>query len=247
MYEEDSVGEQQINLRLTHLSNLATVQLTNAPSNKDKPTIVSGKVVWTRLQDSNQSQSSVVRIGSLPDLQPVFNNRNMVAVTAGVLSYRATAAELLTLWQQQAGVVEITRYSQLLPTIQSETVSWDGSAVTGVDFALNQGDFLWVKFNGANILDFAASNCAVQDLAAGTNVLTTNCVPDDYSAYRLVEELGTANVNAVRLLDAQTGRWQVATVNAGGNIVGENFYIPTIAVVLIEMQQPVNQWQPGRE
>lgn len=247
VYEEDSVGEQQINLRLMHLSNLATVQLTNAATNKDKPTIVSGKVVWTEQQSSVLDQNTLVRIGSLPDLQPVFNNRNMVAVTAGVLSYRATAAELLTLWQQQAGVVEITRYSQLLPTVESQAVSWDGASVIGTDFALNQGDFLWVKFNGAKILDFATSDCAAQDLALGINVLAVSCVPDDYTAYRLLEELDVNNVSAVRLLNAQTGRWQVASVSGSGAIIGENFDIPTIAVVLIEMQQAVSQWQPGTE
>ncbi len=243
VYEEDSVGEQQINLRLMHLVNQATVQLTNAPSNKDKPTIVSGKVVWTEQQDN---QNTLVRIGSLPDLQPVFNNRNMVVVTDGVLGYRSIASDLLTLWQQQAGVVEITRYTQLLPTIESQTVSWVGNAVTGDDFTLSQGDFLWVKFAEAEILDFANSDCIPQNLAVGVNVLTTTCVPDDYDAYRLLAELGVGNVSAVRLLDAQTGRWQVASVNAGG-IIGENFDIPPIAVVLVDVQQPVNQWLPGRE
>jgi len=171
----------------------------------------------------------------------------MVAVTEGVLSYRSTAAALLLLWQQQAGVVEMTRYSQLLPTIESQTVSWDGASVVGTDFSLNQGDFLWVKFNGARILDFAASSCAAQDLATGINVLSTTCVPDDYNAYRLLEELDITNVSAVRLLNAQTGRWQVASVSGSGAIIGENFDIPTIAVVLIEMQQAVSQWQPGTE
>ncbi len=245
VFEEDSVGEQQINLRLMHLANQAMVQLTNAPTNKEKPSIVSGKVVWTEQQSSMLDQNTWVRVGSLPDLQPVFNNRNMVAVTEGVLGYRSTAAELLTLWQQQAGVVEITRYSQLLPTIVSESVSWDGSSVIGTDFTLNQGDFLWVKFNDANILDFASSTCSAQDLAAGINVLSTACVPDDYNAYRLLEELDSTNVSAVRLLNAQTGRWQVASVDAG-SIIGENFEIPPVAVVLIDMLQPVNQWLPGR-
>jgi len=162
------------------------------------------------------------------------------------LNYKATAAELLSLWQEQAGVVEITRYSQLLPTIESQTVSWDGSSATGNDFNLNQGDFLWVKFAGASILDFAASQCAEQDLSSGLNVLSTTCVPDDYTAQLLVSELGADNVKAVRLLNSQTGRWQVASVNSNNHIIGENFNIPPIAVVLIDMNQPVSQWLPGK-
>ncbi len=224
---------------------LLTTKITNAVSHKDKHTVVSGKVVWTELQGSIADQNTLVRIGTLPDLQPVFNNQNMIAVTDGLLNYQATAVKLLSLWQQQANVVEITRYSQLLPTIQSQTVAWDGAAVTGADFTLNKGDFLWVKFAGASILDFATSDCIKNDLSTGINVLTATCVPDDYDAYQLLNDLGVDNVNAVRLLNAQTGRWQVASVNSSSGIIGENFRIPAVAVVLIDMKQPLNQWLPG--
>jgi beta propeller repeat protein len=248
VYSEDSAGEQNINLRLLHLANMATVQLTNAPSYKLKPAIVSGNVVWTDQQsNANNNQGSQVHIGSLPDLQPVFNNRNMIAVTAGLLDYKTSAAELLSLWQQQAGVIEITRFSQLLPTLISEAVSWDGASVTGTDFTLNEGDFLWVRFLDARILDFSTSNCLPNDLVVGINVLASTCVPDDYTAYQLFNDLGISNVNAVRLLNAQTGRWQVATVSNTNSFQGENFSIPSIAVVLIDMKQPVNQWLPGAD
>jgi beta propeller repeat protein len=243
VYEEDRAGEQQINLRLMHLSNQSVVQLTNAASNKDKPALVSGKVVWT--EQTEGSQDTQVRIGSLPDLQPVFNNRNMVAVTSGVLSYQTSASDLLSLWQSEAGVVELTRYSQLLPTIESQTVSWDGSAVTGEDFSLAEGDFLWVKFDGARILDFANSACSGQDLSLGVNVISTACIPDDYRVSRLVSELGANRIKAVRLLDSQTGKWRVAMTGMNGEVLGEDFRIPPVAVLLVEMDEPVSQWLPG--
>ena len=77
------------------------------------------------------------------------------------------------------------------------------------------------------------------------NVLTSACIPDDYDAYRMISELGVSNVNSVRILDSQSGRWQVASVNGSDVITGENFDIPSVAVILIDMSQAVNQWLPG--
>jgi hypothetical protein len=174
----------------------------------------------------------------------VFNNRNIVAITPGMLSYITQAAELLKLWQAEAGVVELTRFSQLLPDLVSETLSWNGSAVDGTDFTLAAGDFLWVKFSDAHILDFASSDCAGASLVTGVNVLSSGCFPDDYSAYQLMKDLGLANVSALRVLDSNTGRWSVATV-VNGKIVGENFSIPNVTVVLVEMTQAVTDWRPS--
>lgn len=238
VYEEDSSGEQKINLRLLYLANTETVQLTNAASNKEKPVLISGNVLWTDVTE----EGSEVHIGSLPNLKPVFNNQNMISVTEGMLNYKQTAGELLELWQEEAGVVEITRYNQIFPIMQSETVTWD-EGVTGSNFNLGVGDLLWVKFAGAQILDFSAGSCLENDLDEGVNVLASQCLPDDYTAYGLLKNIGEDNIRAVRLLNSQTGRWQVATVNEE-KIIGENFDIPPMAVLLIDMKKAVNKWLP---
>ncbi len=239
VYEEDLAGEQQINLRALYLPNLASVQLTNLASNKEQPVLVSGNVLWTdQLNGFRQVFSA-----KLPDLQPVFNNRNMVVVTEGLLDYINQAGELLSLWQEQAGVVEITRYNQLLPDLISQTVSWNNGNIEGEDFQLAVGDFIWVKFDDVRILDFADSVCAPQDLLAGVNILSSSCFPDDYSAYQLLRRLDLARVSSIRALNAQTGRWQVATVE-NGVISGEDFTIPNITVVLVDLNEAVNAWTP---
>lgn len=240
VYEEDLAGEQKINLRLLSLHNQASIQLTNAASNKEKPSMLSGKLVWTDQPNGYQQ----VLVTDMPDLQPVFNNRNIVAITSGMLGYITQAADLLKLWQAEAGVVEVTRFSQLLPVPVSETLTWNGSAVEGADFTLVEGDFLWVKFSDTHILDFASSDCAGANLVAGVNVLSSGCFPDDYSAYQLLKDLDLVNVSALRVLDSNTGRWSVATV-VNGNIVGENFSIPNVTVVLVEMIQGVSDWRPS--
>ena len=240
VYEEDLAGEQKINLRLLSLYNQASIQLTNAASNKEKPSMLSGKLVWTDQPNGYQQ----VLMTDLPDLQPVFNNRNIVAITPGMLSYISQAADLLKLWQAEAGVVEITRFSQLLPELVSETLSWNGSSIVGTDFTLAEGDFIWVKFSDSHILDFASSDCAASDLFTGVNVLASGCFPDNYSAYKLLTDLGVNNVKALRVLDSNTGRWSVATVH-NGKITGENFVIPNVTVVLVDMLQAVTDWRPS--
>jgi len=49
----------------------------------------------------------------------------------------------------------------------------------------------------------------------------------------------------VRILNAQTGRWLITSVNEHNHIIGDNSLINPIAVVLIELKQAVSQWQPG--
>jgi beta propeller repeat protein len=240
--EEDSAGGQNINLRLLHLSNLASIQLTNAESEKEKPSMASNKIVWVDLRNGHRQ----VMTGSLPDLQPVFNNRNTVAVTEGMLSNQGDAYTLLKLWNEQAGVSEITRYTTLLPQPVAESVSWISGAPVGDNFTLEAGSFLWVKFNDTNILDLGEGTCTSLNLVAGPNMFSYSCFPDHYSAFRLIRELGTANINALRVLDSDTGRWQTASV-VNSQIVGEDFRIQSVAVLMLDMINPVPSWKPGEE
>jgi len=45
------------------------------------------------------------------------------------------------------------------------------------------------------------------------------------------------------MLDAESGRWRVAEVQNGA-LVGDNFPIPNVAVVMVGLAHPVNQFVP---
>ena len=182
--------------------------------------------------------------GTLPYLQSVFDNQNTVAVTEGMVSNQADAYTLLRLWNEQAGVSEITRYATLLPQPVADTVRWLSGAPDGNNFALDAGTFLWVKFNNVNILDLGSGACASLNLEAGANVFSYPCFPDHYSAYKLIREIGTANISSVRVLDSETGRWEVSSV-VNGMITGEDFNIPSLAVIMIDMNAAFGPWRPG--
>ena len=126
----------------------------------------------------------------------------------------------------------------------SETVSWAGGQPIGTNFALEAGTFLWVKFDQAKILELGPGGCDPLELSADVNVVGYWCFPDRYRAYDLIRELGTDKINAVRMLDSNTGKWMVAAVQ-DSKITGENFEIPSVSVLLIDMAQAVGSWVPG--
>jgi len=240
VYQEDSAGEQAVNLRMLHLDNLAGVQLTNVESNKEKPTLASGTLFWTDLR----SIQGKIMTGDLPDLQPVFNNRNTVAVTADMVSAQADAFTLLTLWNEQAAVNGLTHYSSLVTQLVAEVASWTDGTPVGDNFVLSEGDFLWVRFNTSEILDLGQNGCATVDLPAGQSVFSYSCFPDNYSAYQVVRELGADNIISIRVLDSQTGQWLAATV-VDGQVVGDDFAIAPIAVLMVETTTALGTWHPG--
>ena len=84
----------------------------------------------------------------------------------------------------------------------------------------------------------------VHDPAAGVNAFSYFCFPDHYTGYGMLRELGLANINSIRVLDAATGRWSLASVKDGG-IIGSDFEVSRIAVILMDMKTPVAGWKPG--
>lgn len=240
VYQEDSAGELNINLRLLNLSNLASVQLTNEESVKEKPCMASSVLVWVDHRSGRQK----VMAGPVPDLFPVFNNRNTVAVTGGMVDHMGDAYTLLELWNKEAGVSEITRYTSLLPTPVAQTVSWSGSAPQGENFPLEAGRFFWVKFNNTHILDLGNSSCTDLAPEVGTSAFSYACFPDQYSAHQLIREIGISTIKAVRVLDARTGRWRAASVQ-GGQITGEDFSIPRVSVLMLDLNSSIGPWRPG--
>jgi beta propeller repeat protein len=237
--EEDSLGAGTANLRMIHLESLRAVPLTRTPSAKAHPALAGGRVVW------QETQTNVTRILAVdvPALQAVFQNRNAIAVTESMATYQANAYSLLTLWHAQAGVQEITRYTSLVPQVTTETVSWVNGAPSGPNFQLTAGSFLWVRFDGKRVLDLGSNNSSSLNLVAGLNVFGYAGFPNQLSAYRLMRQLGLANVRAVRMLDAESGRWVVAELRAG-QLLGHDFTIPNVSVLMLDLVNPVNNWTP---
>ena len=240
VYTDDRANEDLPALRLLDLDSLSTVQLTNFESMKSAPAIAAGQLIWTDARSGDER----IRIAELPSLQPVFDNNNAVVITAEMVANQVDAFTLLELWNREADVTRIARYTSLLPAPVEESASWSGSAAVGTNFALQPGGFLWVEFDNARVLDLGAAECDPVDLPSGVSALASSCFPDSYSAFDVLRDLGS-DINAIRLLDSRSGRWAVARTLATGEIIGEDFAIPRVGLVLLDLDAPVNQWQPA--
>ena len=237
--QEDSLGTLTGNIRLLHLPSLNAVPITRTATAKDRPSLARGKAVWL----DTQSNLSSVLTADLPSLQGVFENRNAVAITDAMLTYQQNAFGLLTLWHAQAGVTEITRYSSLVPSVVTQTAVWSNDVPSGANFALTPGSFVWVRFSGARMLDLGVNAIGPINLPSGGSVFSYSGFPGSYSAYRLLQQLGQSTVRSVRMLDAQSGRWVVASYQNGA-LVGNDFAISPVAVLMLDLILPVNNFTP---
>ena len=235
----DLLGPQTQNLRLINLPSLRAVPLTGTTTAKTSPALANGNAVWL---DTSSNLPSVL-MASVPSVQAVFQNRNAVPVTDAMVAYQQNAFALLSLWQAQAGIQEITHYTALVPQVVSETAYWSNGAPAGVNFTLTSGSFLWVKFLDQRVLDLGLNQVGPVNLAAGANVLSYAGFPSQYSAYKLLSQLGSANARGLRMLDSQSGLWRVAEM-LNGRPVGVDFPIPRVAVVMLDLTNPVNNFLP---
>ena len=78
-------------------------------------------------------------------------------------------------------------------------------------------------------------------LAYGADMLW---FPVGYTAFRMMDQLGAGPARALRMHDPASGRWLTVQTGAGGRLVGADFPIPRIAVVLVDMQTAVEGWIP---
>ena len=95
---EDSLGPQTGNGRLIHLPSLVTVPITRTATLKTYPALADGR---RRLAGNHQQSIPQITAVALPSLQPVFQNRNVVAVTEAMLAYAQNAYGLLSALGQQ--------------------------------------------------------------------------------------------------------------------------------------------------
>ena len=235
---ENSLGIQTGNARLIHLPSLLQVPVTRTPTLKSSMVLADGSVVWQETV-SNQTR---IAFSSTPSLQAVFQNRNLVAVTPAMAAYAQNAYGLLSAWGTN-GIGEITQFTALNPQVASQTASLTNGAPSGSNFTLVPGTFLWVKFNGEQVLDLGVNNNGALNLAAGANAFSYSGFPDAYSAYQMLRQIGLSNALGVRILDSQSGRWRVAEVQ-NGILVGDDFPIPNVAVLMVNVARPVTQFKP---
>ncbi len=237
--EEYSYGIEYSNLRLIHAPSGRIIPVTRTVSKKSAPSIGNGIVAWSEVEQN----LATVKTARLPALQAVFENQNAVVVTETIANLASNAFTLLSMWHSAANVDEITVYTSLLPQVEIKRVRWVNGSPSGDNFNLVPGSWLWLRFDTKAVLDLGANNANAINLSAGVNGLSYAGFPNNYSAYKLIRQLGLQNARAVRMLNSESGQWLVAQVH-NNSIIGNDFAIPNAAVLLIDMANPVSNFKP---
>ena len=239
IFESDSLDGINTNIAIMYMKDLTTIELTHYNSIKQKPCMTNNKIFW---QD-NESGMIKIKTGTLPLFQEVYNNTNSIIITQSMVDYQKDAFTLLKCFNNQAKVRKIIQYNLKNNLINTKTAEIIDDKPDGDNFALIKGNFLWIKFDQNTILSLGIDNCNSIDLLPGANIISYSCFPKNFTANKLMTLIGLENVNAVRILDSKTGRWKVLTI-IDGQIFGDNFYIPEVSVVMIDMKIAINDFQP---
>jgi len=115
----------------------------------------------------------------------------------------------------------------------------DGAAA-GVAFSVRRGDGYAVYMQRERIVSFTgATDCPALDLARGLNLIGVPCRPPGYTAFALLDDLGTSlEVDRVARFDPETDVYQVARYGAGGVAEGDDFPIAHGEGYLVVMRTP---------
>lgn len=236
--EEDSMGPLTQNIRVIHLATSSFVPITRTTTLKAKPSIASGKAFWTETRNG----VSEIRSIDLPSLQAVFQNRNTVVVTPAMAAAQPRVFGLLAAWNARAGVTQITHFKSYSP-IAEESATMASGSPSGVNFSLSSGDFLWIEFDRNRLLELGQNTSGPLSLTPGANIVSHYAFPSEYTSFRLLRQLGLETAQAVRMLDAEAGRWSMAFVQ-GGQVLGEDFAIPRVGVLILDLAQGVDNFIP---
>jgi hypothetical protein len=156
-----------------------------------------------------------------------------VAVPAGT-----TAFDVLT---ALGGPDVVTAIDRFVPsTGRFERAEHVGGAPAGVDFPVRRGEGYAVYLQEEHLAGFTgATDCPALDLARGLNLIGVPCRPAGYSAFALLEDLGTdLEVDRVARFDPETGTHQVASYDAEGAPEGDDFEVAHGEGYLVVMRTP---------
>ena len=144
-----------------------------------------------------------------------------VEVPAGL-----TAFELLGALGPPSEVTAVERYERVAGVF--ERAEYEGTTVAGDDFPIRRGEgYVVYLSDGPIAVDFAGgSDCPTVDLSAGLNLIGVPCPPPGYTAFAMLQDLGSRyEVESVERFDPATGAFQAATYGAGDTPTGVDFPI----------------------
>ena len=109
---------------------------------------------------------------------------------------------------------------------------------------LQPGDGMIVYATGEKTVTFTSRLCAAIDLKPGRNLLGFACAPDGYTAFELLQVLGSEDAASIQRYNPVTGHFETAGFNVAGQLYGVNFSIQAGEGYFVHMHQAVTVHLP---
>ena len=93
-------------------------------------------------------------------------------------------------------------------------------------------------------IEIANPPCLSTELFQGVNLVGFTCMPESYTAFQLLEDLTQFNIASIQRYDSKSGKFQTATFEESGMMLGIDFPILMGEGYFVQMKQDVTGFQP---
>jgi len=244
VYVDYASGLSDPNLSLINLVSRRAMRLISDPNRQEEPELSGNRLVW---QDNRsglwQIYFTEVILPPVPVLYKVKEGLSVIAVTKGMKESYANAFSLLNAWKGQFNVKSILVFEPM--TGEMLQADMDGSGVTsGTNFTLTENMALMVYSDSSAEVDLGGMpECVSLNFNTGFNLISVPCVPDNYTAFMMIQSMGVDRTISIARYDNTTGRWDTAAV-LGGEVVGKDFLIMSGEGYIVYTSGDILNWYP---
>lgn len=134
---------------------------------------------------------------------------------------------------------EVNAMDRFVPgTSTFERAEYVDGVPTGVNFPIRRGEGYVVHMDAEQVVSFTGgTDCPPLELTRGLNLVGIPCPPAGYTAFTLLEDLGTPfEVAGIERFDAETGSFQRVQYDDSGTPSGDDFPISNGEGYLVNMR-----------
>ena len=188
----------------------------------------------------NQSEidagSNPFNINSYPAVTAVYMRHgfNLTAIPEEVF-YRADLRDWLPLL---GNTTEIEK-AMIYDNDAGKFVTLIPGDASNQSFTLKESEGLIVYTRQDKEITFTSVLCSTLDLKPGFNIVGFACPEDGYSAYQLLNDLGSENVSSIQRYSTEKGAFETAGFDPDGQVVGVDFPIAAGEGYFVYMNQEV--------
>jgi hypothetical protein len=157
---------------------------------------------------------------------------NLVAIPADV-STKSDLKDWLPDLGDSSEIEKVMAYDE----VNSRFVTLVPEDVTNPSFTLNGGEGLIIYANNEKQVGFESVYCSSLDLEQGFNLVGIACPTAGYTAFDLLNDLGSENVTSIQRYSTEKGVFETAGFDPDGNLVGMDFLIVPSEGYFVYMKQ----------